>query len=217
MASLPTLAEIKAALGIDPADDTKDAAIERTLEAAIDIIETYCGRGFAYKAEVEEHDPITSRDRWLFLFRFPVEAVTSVRAEGSVYPVSSYAIYKKSGLLQWLQHYTFGASPCSPCSADKSITIEYTGGYKDDAWPAGLVDVIESFFYVKWRSRGSGDIASAAPSGAVKSSTVDGLAITYADALGSASAVLEQAVIPAGLEPWAAQLEPYRQRRAPGA
>lgn len=210
MASLPTLDEIKAALGIDPADTTKDAAIERTLEAVIDIIETYCGRGFAYKDVVEEFDPITSRDRWFLLFRFPVKSLTKVSDGTSDFAASSFQLFKAKGLLRVTPGWM-----C--CASDRAVIVEYAGGYEDDDWPAGLVDVINGFFYAKWSAQGAGNVANASTAGAVKSASVDGLTVTYADALGASSSALNEAVIPAGLEPWAAQLEPYRARRAMGA
>jgi len=216
MASLPTLEEIKTALGIDPSDTSKDAQIERTLAAVIDIIETYCGRGFKRQAEVEEFDPISSRDPVLMLFRFPVESVARVGDGTQDFDANAYSVYKRSGMLRWANRY-FPHYPLCTDLRDRTITVEYTGGYADDEWPASVVEAVEGYFYWKWNQQGAGTPANAAPAGAVKSASVDGLSITFGDALGINVSALNGAVIPAGLESWAAQLDPYRARRAVGA
>jgi len=214
MASLPTLETLKELLGIPVEDTSKDTAIQSTLDAAIEIIEEYCGRGLRYDTEREEFDPITSRDAVLFLYRFPVDEVTRVAADDADIAPGSYAIFKASGMLRWRSYRTF-THLC--CANDQSITVEYSGGYPDDEMPASIVDAINGFFLFKWNAAGAGDVSNAQLGGAIKSAAVDGLSVSFGDAIGASNAALASAVIPQGLDAWAAQLERYRARRASGA
>src|SRR5262245_33928484 len=76
--ALDTLANVKAALMITSTAD--DAVLARIMETAEAFIEEHTGRTFNGGTFTEDH---SGGQRMLFLRNFPVESVTSVKADGS--------------------------------------------------------------------------------------------------------------------------------------
>jgi hypothetical protein len=214
-ASLPTLDEIKLVLGIDPSDDSKDAAIAAQLAAVVTMIENYLQRGIAFAHEIEEFDPPETRVDSLNLFRFPVSAVQSVTQEGT--EIAGYRFAKKAGIVYWrrgcyrLRSHTWIELPL--------IVVEYDGGYPDDAWPADLLGAVMQVFYARWAATGGTGSVSNIDAGASanRSVSVDGLTITRGEGPQSTYA-FGGVVIPVNVElaPVAAVLEPYRARPVGG-
>ena len=101
------------------------------------------------------------------------------------------------------------------------MVVEYIGGYPDDAWPADLVDVLMRLFGERWKATGgTGNPADDSTGrGAIKGFAVDGVRIDYDLGDASTGAVLgvESGDVPPDLAPFAAQLEPYVDRRVYGA
>lgn len=214
MASLPTLAEIKTALGIDASDTSKDAAITSLLAATIAIVETYLGRGIIRAAVVEEFPPPDNYDPALSLFRFPVDHVNSVTQEGAA--LAGFRVEKEPGIVRWRMGNCFARRACCG-ELELPIVVDYVGGYPDDNWPADLIEAVMRSFYGRWHATGgSGNLADAVQAGGPnRSVSVDGLTITR-DAASYAGDAFSGQAVPPDLVGVAAMLEPYRSRIVTG-
>lgn len=214
MASLPTLEEIKTALGIESSDVSKDESIQSMLEATIAIVETYLRRGIAQQSAVEEFPPPDSRKNAFALFRYPVDHINSITQEAVT--ISGWRLSKKSGVVQWPDGCCIPHRAC--CGEDDiPLVIDYVGGYPDDEWPADLVEAVMRAFYVRWDATGgTGNLAEVVNSpGANRSVTVDGLTITR-DSQMYAGEAFKSRAIPPELVSVASMLEPYRSRIVAG-
>ena len=147
-ATMPTLDEIKDMLGIPPGDTTLDDEITDGMAATIAIVEAYLGRGVVFAAQLQLFEPVDSRNRRLMLFRFPVTEVREVTVDGT--PVTGWRLFKASGILQWRDGCYFPHS----CAAEPIISVDYSGGYADDAWPPDLMDAILRAFFARWHATG---------------------------------------------------------------
>jgi hypothetical protein len=209
-ATFPTLAEIKVALGIDPTDTSKDAAITQGMAATIAMIESYLGRGIAYDpAAVQTFEPIDTRDPKLFLDRFPVESVASVVIDGGA--VTGWRLYARQGVIDLGRGCCRGPRDC--CDAEPVIVVTYAAGYQDDAWPPDLLEAVLRAFYGRWNASGGSYANATAGAGSVKSWSADGLSISMNDAASSSGmGDSSKDVIPPDLQGVAAMLDPYRVR-----
>lgn len=213
-ATLPTLDDIKAALGIDASDTSKDAALTANMQATIAVIEGYLQRGIAFGDEIQNFEPVESRNPKLLLFRFPVTEVRSVTLDGA--DLTGWRVLKSSGIIEWRD-----GCGCPVvhgcCDHEPVIAVDYSGGYPDDAWPADLLDAVMRAFYARWNATGgTGSAADASGTGAaIRGVTVDGLTVQYGDA-GAAAAEFGGGPVPAELVGVAAILDPYRQRYVTG-
>jgi len=207
---MPTLDELKDMLGIPPADTTLDDEIMDGFAATIAIIEAYLGRGVVFAAQVQAFEPVDSRNRRLLLFRFPVDTITSVTIDGA--PVASWRVFPASGILELDRscHVTqcYGAEPV--------VSVDYTGGYADDAWPADLMDAILRAFFARWHATGdTGNMADASTRGAITNVSVDGSSVSYGEP-GVNAAEFGGKPWPPELQGVVAILEPYRARSVTG-
>jgi hypothetical protein len=214
MASIPTIDEIKAALGIETGDASKDEAIQSMLDATIALIESYLGRGIAHAAVVEEFDPPENANPALLVFRFPIEVVNSVKQYGNA--LTGWRAYKTPGIVQWRgTHCAIRRACCDDMG--EPVVVDYVGGYADDAWPADLLEAVMRAFYIRWNATGgTGNLADVvnAP-GNNRSVSVDGLTITRDSQMYAGEGFAGQAV-PPELTSVAAMLEPYRSRIVTG-
>jgi hypothetical protein len=210
MASLPTVDQIKVALGIEPTDTSKDAAIQSMLDATIALIESYLGRGVQSAPMIEDIEPPENANPSLLLYRFPVSQVNSVMQDAAV--ISGWRLYKSPGILKWR---VGGCNVRRACCGelDVPVTVDYVGGYAADAWPADLVEAIMRAFYIRWNATGgTGNLSEVvnAP-GNNRSVSVDGLTITR-DSQSYAGEGFAGQAVPPELTSVAAMLEPYRSR-----
>ena len=121
---LMALDELKASMGIPPADTSQDVQLAQFITQYSDVIATTCNRVFAYEEVVEtwrctNYDDTNSMKR-LFLSHYPVleEDVVSVESPtGSPLDSSMYMIEEKSGKIELLQ------------TASEPVTVHYSGGY----------------------------------------------------------------------------------------
>jgi hypothetical protein len=212
--TFPSRDALKVLLGIADDDDSKDDALASTMATTIALIEAYLGRGIAYDpAAVHRFESLDARQQKLLLYRFPVESVTSVTIEGAA--VTGWRLFKTLGILQWRDFPWFGAIECGH---DAVIEVTYAGGYPDDAWPADLLSAIVQAFQERWAATVGAGVTvggAVAEAGAIKSLTVDGLAVTYADSTTIAGEV-SGGPIPSELNSVAALLDPYRVRMVLG-
>ena len=130
---LMTLDELKALMGILPADTSQDAMLQGYITGYSDVIATLCKRTFAYE-EVSEIWRCTNYDdnngmKRLFLSHYPVAEGDVVAIEsptGTPLDPGTYVLEEKSGKIELLGGST------------EPIMVHYSGGYKlpDEAPPA---------------------------------------------------------------------------------
>jgi hypothetical protein len=214
--TFPSRDALKVLLGIDEDDDTQDAALAQTMATTIALIEAYLGRGIAYlPAAVHRFESLDARQQKLLLYRFPVASITSVTIEGAA--VTGWRLFKSLGILQWRDFPWVGAVEYG---RDTVVEVTYAGGYPDNEWPADLLSAVVQAFQERWNATvgavavvGGATLAEAGP---IKSLTVDGLAVTYADSGTTVAGEVSGGPIPAELNAVAALLDPYRQRMVLG-
>jgi hypothetical protein len=214
-ATMPTLDELKDMLGIPPGDTTSDDEITSTMAATIAIVERYLGRGVVFGAEVQPFEPVDSRNARLMLYRFPVTEVRTVTVDGQ--PVTGWRVFPASGILEWRGGYGggrgYGYCGCGP---EPIITVDYSGGYADDAWPADLMDAILRAFFARWHATGdTGNTADMSTQGPITQIAVDGSSVMYGTP-GVDAAEFGGKDWPAELQSVIPILEPYRQRVVTG-
>lgn len=208
----PTVASLKAMLGIDAEDETKDAAIQALLDSSLAMIESYCGRIFLLGDYQEHFMPIDTRNPYLLLSAYPVELVRSVfrdvgyEQDTVIETVSGWKLFPQQGILRQFSH-----GCCWCCGGWEGDTIvDYRGGFPPDAWPADLVDILTRLFFDRWTATdGTGSLvagSSGGGTGEIKSATVDGMRLDY-DFGGASIKAGEE--IPPDLLPYAAALARY--------
>lgn len=212
-ATMPTLDELKDMLGIPPGDTSLDDEILDGFATTMAVVEAYLGRGVAFAAQVQDFEPVESRNRRLMLFRFPVTEVRTVTVDGNA--VTGWRLFKQSGILEWRD----GCCPHLariPCGAEPVVSVDYSGGYADDAWPADLMDAILRAFFARWHATGdTGNTADISSQGPIRNVNTDGSGVTFADHQATAEHS-GAGPIPAELLAVSAQLDPYRQRLVTG-
>ena len=212
-ATMPTLDELKDMLGIPPTETSLDDEITSGMAATIAIVERYLGRGVAFGAELQPFEPVDSRNPRLMLYRFPVTEVRSVLVDDQ--PVTGWRVFHASGILEW-RHGCCPSYYRGGCAPEPIITVDYSGGYADDAWPADLMDAILRAFFARWHATGdTGNSADMSSQGPIRTVGVDGSTVTWADHQATA-AESGAGPIPAELLGVSAMLDPYRQRMVTG-
>jgi len=212
-ATMPTLDEIKDALGIPASDTSQDQAITDAVAATLAIIEAYLGRGIAWGPMVQTFEPVDTRNPKLLLYRFPVTTVRTVMVDDS--PLDGWRVLKAQGVIEWRD----GCGcvwPSNVCGREPVVVVDYDGGYADDAWPADLMDAIMRAFYARWHATGdTGNTADMSTGGPITSLSVDGSSIAFGEPGVNAAEF--------GGKPWPPELsgvisilEPYRQRLVTG-
>jgi len=190
-------------MGVDPADP--DYAAKRTasvaaLNQALALVEAYLDRKLEYLAtEHEEFGP--ERVSRFLMRRYPVEAVATVTIAGAPFPESGFAVNKEAGIL-YLGWWSFAGWPPS--------SVDYAGGYKDDAWPPDLLMVMMEFAASLWPAiYTTGAPAPAEVAAPIEQITIPDVGtVRYASGTGnSATAILGFGQIP---EATLAVLDRYR-------
>ena len=128
------LDRIKAILGIDPLDLTRDEALTNAAPVVTEYFEGYCKRGLAFDDEVVEEFDIEPR---LPLHRYPIGAIAGFTINGVDQPAPTferlrgYVItgYHGAMLGRWVND-RFRSSA--------RATVTYSGGYPQDDVPADL-------------------------------------------------------------------------------
>lgn len=172
---------LRARVGLDPTDASKDVVIAATEAAALAICETYCDRFFEFKADAQEQ--ILPGRYSLLVKRYPLVSVTSITREGSTDPLdpSSYAVVNESGVI------LRGGG----CWASGLYTVDYAGGY--DPLPPDLQWALLLVFDAAWAIAPSGGASGAGelPAGALSKISVVGVGAlefdTSAAAVGAGS------------------------------
>lgn len=128
-----TLADLKTELGIS--GSASDAALERRILSASELIESWCGRRFRYQAVVEN----VKGEGWpsISLDRTPVVAITSIVLDGSAIPSTAYTLVDaEKGRVFRVDGWAWTASLLASASPERVTGTEerafvatYTGGY----------------------------------------------------------------------------------------
>jgi hypothetical protein len=208
--TFPTMAQLKAMLGIPPEDTSKDAAIQQQFSTVVTEIEDYLGRGIKELDQGERFEPPDTRDQRLFLWRFPIITVNIVQV--NFVPITGYRIFQAQGVIElpnaccnW---------PRYGCAEAPKIEVSYRGGYADNSFPWPLWDAIVRTFNARWaQTNGSGTTPPVATP--VRGWSADGLSIQLNDTV-QGQGSLSDDVIPPELMPVAAQLDPFRRRFVTG-
>lgn len=145
------LAQAKADLGIDPSDTSKDASIQRQMDAVLAAAESYCGRKFLFVREIEYFP--APHSELLSLPRYPLV---------TIYDASYSSSYGTGGLtVQIMQPQTgiitaTGFPFVEPwwgwSSWYHNVSVDYEGGYPPDALPPDLEMALWEMFHQRWGS-----------------------------------------------------------------
>lgn len=148
--------DLRVRVGLNAADSSKDLEINAAYDLALDLMEKYCDRKFAYAAETEV---FTHFDQNVAsLIRYPIEDVTRVNLGGA-----DFHVEKPNGLIHFDYHVH-----------SHELVVEYTGGYK--VLPPGLLLAFMQVFDKAWDAQ-SGGVAGTV--GGIKSARIGDLAISY--------------------------------------
>jgi hypothetical protein len=149
-------ATLKARLGIDASDTSKDAVIDVVAGQAQGLAENYCDRGFDVADQAEDFPNTASSAQ---LFRYPVTAVTGFwrllhqngvpLAEDRGGDVTIYRLDKARGIV-WPGGWGWASNP------DAQLHIEYTGGL--ETWPPDLDWAVTAIFDLLWAETPGGGV-----------------------------------------------------------
>lgn len=134
-----------AMLGIKPDDPdlaNKTTAATKSLDSALALIESYLDRWLEYKADQVETFGPPPQSRAL-LRRYPAESVSEVsfpafgQWQGATIPSTAYGVDLRRGIV-FVISWGFGGWGWSGAV----LQITYAGGFKNDAWPLDLLNVV---------------------------------------------------------------------------
>ena len=150
------LATAKSRLSILPADTTKDAIVQMTLDASLALAETYCDRKFLYAAEqVAFTHP---RGGSLQLNRFPIEQVAEVKSDTNTLSTGYHFISTTGQII--LDQY----------SGAHVVFVTYSGGYK--VLPPDLELALWATFDAVWPTVNGGGAVSTVAAGTIESVSI---------------------------------------------
>lgn len=193
----------KELLGIDPGDDTQDAAITQVMAVTLATIEKFLQRGLVQQEETQDFHWLTSAR--VLLRRYPLVEITALEG-GSAVP-EDVTLNVPNG---WAEHRSW-------CGLE-NLGITYTGGY--DPLPDDLERAMWEAFSYMWRNS---DQTTGLPSGTtggegeVKGVTVfDAFKIDYNVASTGADSSASASASWGWLAPWAPILSMYRSEQGVG-
>jgi hypothetical protein len=153
---LITLDQAKAALGIDPADTSQDAAIQQEIATISAAVESYCERTFTRQTY---RDQIRSAYDWLAAGQ-PLETrqwpiplddgglpVLTVTEDGTLLDPALWEVDIDTGSI-----YRLDTSAMIYSWTGRVIVIDYDAGY--DVIPADVTGATLEYFTARWASRG---------------------------------------------------------------
>ena len=166
------LAQAKADLGIDAADTSKDAGIQRQMDATLAPAESYCHRKFLFARE-EEYFPAPHAEL-LSLQRYPLATIHEASyITGFGTGALTVQIYRPDTGIITATGFPF-VEPCSDIGWYRNVSVDYEGGYPPDELPADLEMALWEAFHQRW---GASDGAMAALGQAVGASGIRTVAI----------------------------------------
>ncbi len=196
--ALVTLDQAKVALGIDPADTSKDALVQRYIDQISAAIDRYCGRTFARQTYRDQNryacnwlnpgDPLLTR-QWPIPLDDGGVPVLTVTEGGTVVDPAQWEVDTETGSL-----YRLDASAMMYPWTSNLIVLDYDAGY--DVIPADVQGAALQYLSQQWFT----DIRDPT----LRSETIpDVISQTYADPSAGGSTA-----VPLGVRDW---LTPYRR------
>jgi Phage gp6-like head-tail connector protein len=196
--ALVTLDQAKVALGIDPADTSKDALIQQYIDQVSLAIDNYCGRTFVRQTYRDQNrsvcnwlnpgDPLLTR-QWPIPLDEGGLPVLTVTEEGTVVDPAQWEVDTETGSL-----YRLDASAAMYPWTSNLIVIDYDAGY--DVIPPDVQGAALEYLMVRWSSAGRDP--------ALRSETIpDVISQTYTD-----TTIAGATAVPSGVRDW---LAPYRR------
>lgn len=157
MSMLVSLEDMKAYLGITPADTSYDDFLNLEIQIASEAIEGYCGRIFSeatYTQTFYKDERLRDRSPELPMYHFPVSVVHSVTEVTLANTLTAEEIRnnKKAGILKRLD--SNGNRVDWYYSGEKTLEINYTAGYADI--PVTIQSVVYSVVGDKYAKKSNG-------------------------------------------------------------
>lgn len=171
-----TLLELlKAYLGIDPGDVTKDAELSQAINMAGDFIETYLDRVVALR-EVNEYFP--HHFGTVILHHYPVDTAQGVVVTLNGDAQSGYTVWRGRDNLGHLSRTGMRQDTPMDWRRYDQVDVTYTAGF--DPIPSDLANCIIWTAADLYNSQGTGSIPGGGGSGEIKGMTIyDVGSITY--------------------------------------
>ncbi len=153
--ALVTLDDAKAALGIDPADTSQDAALTRMVDSISMAINNWCDRIFAvqtYRDQIRNGrgawgEPLVTRQYPILLDDSGVPIV-EVAENGAVIDAALLEVYPETGSI-----YRLDSGSTAPSAwAAALITVDYTAGF--DPIPADVQAASLEWLTARYHSAG---------------------------------------------------------------
>ncbi len=196
--ALVTLDQAKVALGIDPADTSKDALVQQYIDQISAAIDNYCDRTFVRQTYRDQNryvcnwlnpgDPLLTR-QWPIPLDVDGLPVLTVTEEGTVVDPAQWEVDTETGSL-----YRLDASAMMYPWTSNLIVLDYDAGY--DVIPADVQGAALQYLSQQWFT----DIRDPT----LRSETIpDVISQTYADPSAGGSTA-----VPLGVRDW---LTPYRR------
>jgi hypothetical protein len=149
--ALVTLDQAKAALGIDPADTSQDAALQQQIDSVSQAINNYCDRVFvvqSYRDQVRGAcgrwgEPLVTRQYPIVLDPGGVPLVAVVD-DGAALDPTLLEVYPETGSL-----YRLDAASLDPSVwASPLLVVDYTAGF--DPIPADVQSAALEYLAARW-------------------------------------------------------------------
>lgn len=186
---------LRVRLGLAPTDTSRDDEITRASGTAMALMELYCDRKFPVADETEIFAHLEGSN--IQLRRYPIITVTGIR-DANGQEVTAYHVSRERGIIRLDGYRNF-----------HEVTVEYSGGYLLDEFPADLAMAFYTLFDTQVATGGGGGGLAA---GAIQSVTLDDVGtVRYATGAAAEAAASGQTF----LDPITASiLDLYRRRHA---
>jgi hypothetical protein len=153
--ALVTVADAKAAIGIDPADTSQDAILGQQIDAVSLAINNWCNRIFVVQTYQDQlrnphlcwAEPIVTR-------QYPVDDVTlAITVDGTAVDPTLFEVYPETGRLYPLTLSTADTGvSCAGVWCGSVILVDYTAGF--DVIPADVQGAALEWVNARWNAIG---------------------------------------------------------------
>ncbi len=107
----------RARVALAVGDTSQDAVLTGSLNVALAVIERYLNRNLTYSGQKEEH--IKPHQSGFLVKRYPIDSVIKVTKDSGGGLITNFLVHNEAGIVEFDNSYW-----------GRSITLEYTGGYK---------------------------------------------------------------------------------------
>jgi hypothetical protein len=154
--ALITLDQAKAALGIDPADTSQDAALTHQIDAVSTAIDNWCGRTFVRQTYRDQlrfvcnwlgpGEPLVTR-QWPIPVDVDGEPILTATEDGTILDQAMWEANIDSGEL-----YRLDGSNMAASWTGSTVILDYDGGY--DEIPADVQSAALEWLTGRWAAQG---------------------------------------------------------------